>query len=198
MSRPATFAADKDPCRDCGVPRPSPGGSPAALRVSRHCQARAPGHRKMRLRPRRASPRMSRSRPDPGSRDVDHREDHRPAGGPHCRGVTGTTTHDRPSDRRLRRDRAVKRIGFLGADEDPDFFLDLVAVLALDDLRVIEGLLQVEDASFEAGPLVLELLVLAVVRDIPTLGCFLNPRVQLWPAPRAEILELFLEPVLPS
>jgi hypothetical protein len=61
---------------------------------------------------------------------------------------------------------------------------------------MIEGLLELEDAGFKAGPLVLELLVLAVVRDISTLGRFLNPRVQLGSAPRAKVLELFFEPAL--
>jgi hypothetical protein len=66
----------------------------------------------------------------------------------------------------------------------------------LDDLGAIERLLQLEDASFEAGPLVLELLILAVVGDVPALGRFLNPGVQLRSATRAEILQLFFEPAL--
>ena len=130
-------------------------------------QARALGHPKMHLRPPRAAPRLSRFRAAPRSRDVDYREDHRPTRGSHCRGVAGTAAHDCPSDWRLRRDGAVEGIGLLRADEDPCFFLAIVtaeghrrtqadgfvAVLALDDLGVLEGLLQLEDASFEAGPL---------------------------------------------
>jgi len=110
------------------------------------------------------------------------------------------------ADRRLVADAAFGRRGFGRADDDVLIALavlldrdvaadldDLVVLVLVDDRRVLDHLLEGEDATLEEGLIVLRLLELGVLRVVAELHGRVDTLRDLLPLVVAQLLELGLE-----
>jgi hypothetical protein len=69
-----------------------------------------------------------------------------------------------------------------------------VASFALDNGGALECLFELCEPGLQDGPLILQLFVFTVVRNIPAFGSLLNTLMEFRAAPIAQVLQLVVEP----